>query len=172
MTALFQKIRDLCLLSAGPQDMPFSTGLVKGLLLVYALIQIIGWLMSVDIEIAIFATGLDAAVLFIFVYITLRAFQKHTRFVQTMVSFLAVGSVFQFFELPLMYVVEQARDNEAPNADIGLLLVALYSWSLAVFSRIFQQTLDIRMLSAVVLTLCYVLITLMAIQLAFPNIGQ
>jgi len=171
MLALFQKIWDLCLLSAGPQDLPFSTGLLKLLLLSYVLIQVVGWTLSVDIELAVFASALDAVILFVFVYIVLQAFQKSSRFTQTITSFLAVGSVFQLLELPLMYFIEQAHENDTPNAEVGLLLVALYSWSLAAFARIFQQSLEIKMLSAIVLTLCYVLITLMAIHLAFPNIG-
>ena len=152
--------------------MPHSRILLKILALSYVLIQLIGWLLSVDFVEGLSATLLDTVILFLFVSLVLRAFNKSGRFTQTLLSFLAVGSVFQLLELPLMYFIEQSRADEAPNAETGLLLVALYSWSLAAFARIFQQALEIRMLSAIVMTLCYVLITLMAIQLAFPNIGQ
>ncbi len=172
MAALFRKFWDICLLSAGPQDIPYSKALLKSLLLVYFLIESISWLASEDFERAVLATGLDTLILFLFIYLTLKAFNKTSRFVQVSSSFLAVGSLFQLLELPLMYMLEHARQNESAGADVGLVLIGLYSWSLAVFAHIFRQALEVRMLSAFVLTLCYVLITITAIQLAFPDIGQ
>ena len=172
MAALFRKFWDICLLSVGPQDIPYSRGLLKALLLLYFFIETISWLASEDFAWAVLVTGLDILILFLFVYLILKAFNKTSRFVQTASSFLAVGSLFQLLELPLMYMLEYGRQNESAGADVALVLIGLYSWSLAVFAHIFRQALEVRMLSAFVLTLCYVLITITAIQLAFPDIGQ
>ncbi len=172
MDALFQKVRDLCLLSADPQDMPYSLPLLKIMAMMYMTIQFVAWLLSVDAIEALLVTLLDTLVLFLFVALVLQTLNKFNRLVQTMLSLLAVGCVFQLLELPLIYFIEQSQATDTANAEIGLLLVALYGWSLLAFARIFQQALDIRMLSAIVMTLCYVVITLMAIQLVFPNIGQ
>ena len=54
---------------------------------------------------------------------------------------------------------------------MSLLLLMFVSWNLAVYAHIFRESFGIRLPAAMVLTICYVIITVVARKLFFPDLG-
>lgn len=170
MNELLKRFLNLCLLSGGPQDIPYSPILFRLLLALYLLVGCLSWMMKTSFLSALIATALDVFILLLYVYIVLINFSKLTRYIQTISALLGIGVLFQILEMPLLYYIEQTKVGETA-AEAFLVLIALYSWSLAIYAHVFQQALGSKMLVAFVLTLSYVIITLTSFQLFFPYLG-
>jgi hypothetical protein len=159
------------LLNKGPQDFPCSQVLMRLCLIVYFISGIPGLMMSASFPQAIFAMTLDVVVLLAFVYLCLQAFSKSERFIQSVISLSSIGVVFQLIVLPLLFNFDADPEVAQQMLGLSLLLLMFVSWNLAVYAHIFRESFGIRLPVAMVLTVCYIVITLLARKIFFPELA-
>jgi len=161
------------LLQKGPQDFAYSLDLMRRSLMVYFVTGLPGLMINISFEQAALAMVIDVAVLLLFVYLCLQAFAKSERFVQSVISLASIGTVFQIAVLPLLYSVNadagEAIQVTEEMLGLSVLLLLFVSWNLAVYAHVFRASFDVRLSAALLLTICYIVITMLARKLFFPE---
>lgn len=170
MNFVFKALLGNLLLNKGPQDLPYSLILMKLSLLVYFLSGLPGISISLSLPQSMLAMLLDVLVLMAFVYACLKAFNLQARFVQTIISLASVGTVFQLLPLPLLYQLQDLQEGEPIAPGVSIFLLILVSWNLAVIAHIFRASFNIRLLAAMALTICYIVISYLAKESIFPGL--
>lgn len=170
MNIFFKVLLGNLVLRKGPQDFPFSIILMRLCLLVYFITGLPGLMMTLGFETSILAMALDILVLLAFVYLCLQAFSKAERFVQTVISLASVGTVFQLIVLPLLFNFQVDPEEAQAMVGLSLLLLMFVSWNLAVYAHVFRESFGVRLPAAMVLTVCYIVITMLARKIFFPEL--
>ena len=168
MSELVKPFFYICLLSKGPQDIPYSINLFRLSLLAYLLTAVLTLTQGMALEQAISASLVDMTILLIFARICLHLFNKLGRFIQMTTALLVIGAAFQILAFPLLVSIQA---GEKGNAELSLILLLLFSWNLAVYAHIFRETFEIKTGLAFVITLVYTLISFSANQMLFPQAG-
>lgn len=158
------------LLNKGPQDLPYSQVLMKLSLLVYFLSGLPGILISLSFAQSMLAMLLDVLVLLAFVYACLRVFDLQARFVQSITALAGVGTVFQLLPLPLLYQLQGLQEGEQIAPGLSIFLLMLVSWNLAVITHVFRATFNVRLMAAMALTICYIVISYLVKETIFPGL--
>ena len=171
MSELLKRIFHICLLSKGPQDLPYSVLLMRLLLLVYFISGLLSLLTSVSVDVALLVMLVDMAILLAFSWFCLRAFRMPSRFVQMMIALTGVGSLFHLLSVPVLAQIRVASATGQVAGELSFLLLFLISWNLAVIAHIFREAFNIRLLAAFVLTLAYKVIEVSVSQILFPELG-
>lgn len=171
MNSFFSVLLGNLLLKQGPQNFPYSIVLMRLCLVVYFITGLPGLVSNVSFEQAMLAMFLDVLVLLLFVYLCLYAFSQLPRFVQSIISLASIGVVFQILVLPVIYNFNSDPKVAQDMFGLSILLLVFVSWNLAVYAHIFKAAFGVRLPAAMVLTVCYILITMMARQIIFPEIN-
>jgi len=158
------------LLNKGPQDFPCSQVLMKLSLAAYFVSGLPGLMITVDFPQAVFAMALDVVVLLVFVYLCLQAFAKSERFVQSVISLASMGTVFQLLVFPLILNFDTSPEVIQQMLGLSILMLLVVSWNLAVFAHLFKESFGVRLPAAIVLTICYILLNLLARQIFFSGL--
>jgi len=152
----FQRLFDICLLRAGPQDLPDSQALLRLALLGYV---IAGWyLLGVVAESPtavphlVADLGLGVGLLYGLLY--WRGFLN--RFRQTATAFFGCGALFTLLAALLTTGVEP---GEPPAPMAGLLLILLLPWSVAVDGHILRHALDMPLPQALAIAMLYMVVS-------------
>lgn len=158
----------ICLLSKGPQDIPYSNNLFRFGLFIYLLSGVLTLAQGMAVQQAISAALVDLAILLIFARVCLQLFRKLPRYIQMMTALLVVGAVFQILAFPLLASIQ---GSDKGNAELSLILLLLFSWNLAVYAHIFRESFEIKTGPAFIITLAYTVISFSANQILFPQVG-
>jgi len=134
----------LCLLRAGPQDMPASYGWLGASLFGYTLLSVFNVLPLYRWGDALGQAVVETAVLIAWTYGALMLAHHPQRLVQTLIAVAAAGTVMGILLTPQVYTLfrAEASGTAAPFTSFAYLLTV--AWTLAVFGRIFQHALDLR----------------------------
>ncbi|VAW65501.1 hypothetical protein MNBD_GAMMA08-2138 [hydrothermal vent metagenome] len=159
------------LLKKGPQDFPCSFVLMRLCLMVYFVTGLPRLLISVDFFQAVLIMALDIIVLLGFVYFCLRAFSKSERFTQSMTGFASVGVVFQLMVLPLLYVLNSDPEVAKTTPILPVLFLLFFSWNLTVYAHLFRESFGLRLPVAMILTICYIVISWFISTVFFPELA-
>ena len=159
------------LLKKGPQDFPFSPALMKLCLLAYFVTGIPGLMITATFPQAVFAMALDVMVLIAFVYLCLQAFSKTERFVQSVISMASMGAFFQLLVLPLIFNFDADPKIAEEMLGLSIMLLIVVSWNLAVYAHLFRESFGVRLPAAMILTVCYIVITLLVRKIFFPELA-
>lgn len=134
----------------GPQDVPYSVGLMLSVLFIDAAVRILTFNLA-DIHYAWVLILIDYFFLIGFISIALWARKFSGRFVQTFTAALAIDLIgFAFLELINLISIE--------NANLAYNLIELWSW--AVLSFIMRQAMNVSILTASLVTFAYALVFL------------
>lgn len=169
MPSLLVTLRDILLLRRGPQDLPYSRVLLA--IAVVASLLLSQWLAALQppqaqggIFSAVVGTALNLGLL----YLLLNALQRQARFVQTATAILLVDVTAAVLLLPLLHVIGPVlRVTATPGATpetvaaamngsialATLLFVAVGIWNLVVNAHILRQTLEIRLMPALLINM-------------------
>ena len=157
MPALLDALRrllDLCLLRAGPQDLPYSTGFLA----LTMLASLGAGLLAVSVMGDGRNTTVDLGITYLFtlafLYGALSARGVASRFVQTASAMFGTDALITLAALPALH----AATGEGGNRPItGLAMLALGVWNLAVLGHILRHALDTVMPVGLAVALAYVL---------------
>lgn len=159
------------LLNQGPQDFPHSKLLMRLSLLIYFVTMLPGLMVRLEFEVAVFAAVLDVFMLVLFVYLCLQAFAKSERFIQAVTALACVSFVFQLAIWPLLNILTESPGEEQV-AITYLSILGIQAWLLAVYTHIFRESFGVRLPAAMLLTVCYVVINIMAGQILLPEVSS
>ncbi len=158
-------------LNKGPQDFPCSVVLMRLCLLAYFVTGLPGLIINTSFEQAVLAMAMDLIVLLLFVYLCLQAFSKSERFIQSVISLASIGIVFQLIVLPLLYNFDANPEAAEAMLSLSILLLVFVSWNLAVYAHVFRESFGIRLPAAMVLTVSYIVITMLVRKFFFPEMN-
>lgn len=167
MAELLIRFLKICLLSQGPQDLPYSSALLRGTLLLYFVTGLFGLSPILTLEQSLPVMAVDLALLLVYSGLVLKAFKKPQRFVQMVSALAGVGAIFQLVEWPLLIKLALAEVTGPISAEIQMLWLIVVSWNLAVYSHIFRESFEIRLLSAFLLTVAFAIINIAVQQMFF-----
>lgn len=169
LKALLLRFVEICLLRAGPQDLPasmflFWASLAGYLLSGYLIVSIIGSVASSINEVVV-----DAALLMLGLRLVLRFAQHDERFLQTAIASLGTGAVLQLVALPLnQWAVAGNIDDQVAVLPV-LLVLSTMIWSVLVFGHILRHALDINFIQGVGASILFLFISLWMVNMVVPD---
>lgn len=162
------KLLEICLLRAGPQDLPAARQFLALALAGYFLVDVLILQLGFPFGAALAASLLDVLLLAAFVQIVLRIAAKPERFNQTLAALAGTGQLLGLLALPLIHATLNAE--AAGNAASGLMLarLAVLAWSLLVTGHILRHALSVSLMTAVGVAVLYSLLSVMIVSAVFP----
>ena len=171
MAELLIRFLKICLLSQGPQDLPYSSTLLRGTLLLYFVTGLLGLSSILTLEQSLPVMVVELVLLLTYAGLVLRAFNKPQRFVQMVSALAGVGAIFQLVEWHLQLLIASTRSGTQISPELSMLLLLAVSWNLAVYAHIFRESFGIRLLSAFLLTVAFAIINITVHQMLFKDLG-
>lgn len=148
MKRLLGQLLQLCLLRIGPQDLPYSPRLTRGLVLCAVGFDLLV-LRLVDPGPHALSRGLASlAFLLLLPWLLLRLRHRSSRYAQTLAAFVGSGLLFTLVFLPFAWhaaTLPPAAEGVAPAPADALIVVAamlLVGWKLAINGHIWRHALD------------------------------
>jgi hypothetical protein len=159
---------DLCLLRAGPQDLPVSQVLLwlsaGAYLLVSFLLSVSGYPPGEALLVAL----VDLGLLIAFAAALLYLWGKTERLNQTLTALAGSGALLGLIALPLVQVLFAGQEAGQVPPFIILLWFLLYGWSLLVVTHITRHALSISFPFALGIAIVYTLVAMQIIGVLFP----
>lgn len=162
---------DICLLRAGPQDLPVSRVLLglmlSGYLLVSTLVSLPGYPVATAMQIAVTDLGLLLAFAGSLLFIT----GNMARLNQTLTALAGSGVLLGLLALPLVQSLYQAQDAEQVSVAVLMFWLLLMGWSLLVVAHIIRHALSVTLPIGVGLSVLYTLVAMQLITTLFPQVN-
>lgn len=158
MQALIFRFFDICMLRAGPQDLPASVFLLR---LVLALYIIVGILLSLPVsgfERAAMEVIFETALLGILLYAILQWRGLTARFTQMFIALMGTGIILGVLMMPVVYQLVAASVSKEPALMAALVWGGLLFWSITVFAHILRHGFAIHIAYAFALAIGYMLL--------------
>ncbi|MCK4742322.1 MAG: hypothetical protein KAT25_00730 [Sulfuriflexus sp.] len=167
MQTLIFRFFDICLLRAGPQDIPASLFLLR---LVVVLSVIVGVFLNLQTEgfsQSLMISLFNVVWLTAFLYFSLQLRGKLPRFKQSIIAMMGTNVILGLLIMPFMYhlVAAEAAGESAPFA--FQLFLLLLVWDITVFAHIIRHSLDIRLGYGFVISLGYLILSWWVIEMIF-----
>ncbi len=169
MHKLLSVFLNICLLRAGPQDVPAASVVVVLAGVAYVGIGILVALVSYTPVQALLWAALDTLLLGAVAYLGLR-WRGHTRrFPQTFSALTGSGALLSLVSWPFMLMLLRLPEGDADAALPSLLIVLLMFWSIAVIAHILRHALSSSYAMGVLLALLYAIVSWNLGTLLFPQ---
>jgi hypothetical protein len=148
MMSLLRLLWRICLLRAGPEDLPYSPALTRGLVVLGVGADLIFVSVLEAGRHDLMRVALSLLLLLGLPWLLLASRGLQARYAQTLAAFAGTGVIFTFAFLPLAL---QAVDLPRPDPDVaptreqlivGWLSIGLFGWKLALNGHIWKQALD------------------------------
>lgn len=167
MQALIFRFFDICLLRAGPQDLPSSLFLLR---LVVVLSVIVGTLLNLQTEEfgqSLMISLFNVVWLTAFLYFSLQWRGKLTRFRQTVIAMMGTNVILGLLMMPFLYnlVAAEINNESAPVAFQFFLLLVV--WDITVFAHIIRHSLDIRFAYGFIISFGYLILSWTVVEMVF-----
>jgi len=160
---LIRLFLEICLLRKGPQDVPAYPLLLGLALAAYVLVGAIQAFMEEQWLEGLLQIPLQAAILLVFVWISLKAAGKMNRMQQTFTTLLATDALISTFAIPL----EVFFLANPQSAIIHLLLLLLMLWHMVVVAHILRHALSQTLVVGLGLSFVYTFFTLQVLLMLF-----
>lgn len=158
MHALIFRFFDICMLRAGPQDLPASAFLLR---VVLALNILVGILVSFPLsgfERAAMEVTFETALLGILLYAGLQWRGLTARFTQMFIALMGTGIILGVLMMPVVYQLVAASVSKEPALMTALVWAGLLFWSITVFAHILRHGFNIHFAYAFALAIGYILL--------------
>lgn len=162
---------DLCRLKAGPMDMPSSSNSLKLTLLVYFLIGIMISRIETGWDASVLTSLTDTLFMIIAIKLVLHFKGLQPRYLQTLTALAGSGIILNLMGYPLVIWLNQSDKLEQGTSIAMLFLVGLMFWSLMVIAHIFRQALDIKAVTAAIITVTYTALSLLVLGLTLSGVA-
>jgi energy-converting hydrogenase Eha subunit C len=167
---LLQRFFEICLLRAGPQDLPASRFLLWISLLAYGAVGMVMSVQNLDVARASLLVLLDTALLAALLFALLWSRGLLERYLQTMTALLGTGAILQVAALPILSWQREGLGEETISTTLmiaSLLLWIWLLWNLIVVGHILRHTLSTRLPIGVLLGLAYLFISYSVTRILF-----
>jgi len=157
MQALIFRFFDICLLRAGPQDLPSSLFLLRLVVALSIAVAVLLNLQGEGFAQALMIASFSIATLTGFIYFTLRFSNKLSRFRQTLIALLGTDVILGLLMLPFKYHLTGAELEGKTIPAIALqFILLLLVWQISVFAHIVRHSLEVRFGYGFVISFAYV----------------
>jgi hypothetical protein len=156
---IFKLYVDICLLRAGPQDLPATQSALTLSLLAYTATSIVLSVTTQSFGSAVVYGLADTLTLAVLTYTLLMVRRLPQRLTQTLSALAGTGVVIGLFALPLVLI-----QNVPP-----LLLLLITVWSLTVIGHILRHALNVSLPMGILASMGYLLASLALASLLAPS---
>ncbi len=162
---------DICLLKAGPQDIPASAWLMKLTLMFYFFIAVLSQLMEYSLLVSLAAGVAELIWLLLFVNILLSLRGFKARFNQTVTALAGTGALVSIIALPLVLLASDINPENmtAVQSGIMMLIMVVLLWILMITAHIFRHSAEVKAGAAVALTVVYTILTMVVVGAAMSG---
>ena len=164
-----QKLLALLFLKSAPQDLPFSLSYVVRLAVIYVFSGLLVLQTTLNPDDSLAGMILGLGVQYIFTFSVLRALNRSARMLQTFSAILGVGIIFNLISWPVFAILADEAAADSMRSSMSLLFLLLISWEVLVKAHIFKHALEMKMFSALALSLSLFFISVALSQLLFPG---
>jgi hypothetical protein len=168
---LLKLIVDICLLRAGPQDLPASSSLTVLAGLGYFFSSLLLFLVDARLPSALPAAGADTVLLCGFTWGMLQVRHYPERFKQTLSALAATGTLLGLCALPLIEAIVRAQAEGGDAAGVLFGWLAMLLWSFAVFGHIVRHALSVPLSFGVGLGVLFAIISVVIIRMLIPEVA-
>ena len=168
---IIHRFFDICLFKAGPADLPASRLLLQLVLLSYFLLGIVISLMDDKLSVSIFTSLADLLVMIAVIGLLLKFRGFQARFQQTLTAMAGAGCCLTIVGLPIVWWFYQIDEQHQATSFAMLLMIALVFWSLMVNAHIFRYALEIKPSTAVIITVAYTVLSIVATGLTMSGVA-
>ena len=165
------RLVEICLLRAGPQDLPATTQFLALALAGYFLVDVLILQLGFPLSAALAASLLDVLLMAAFVQILLRVVAKPERFPQTLAALAGTGQLLGLLAWPLIKGMVDAEAGADSASGLALLRLALLAWSLVVTGHIVRHAMSTSLAMGVGIAVLYNLLSIMIVSAVFPAAG-
>lgn len=159
MLNIFKLYVDMCLLRAGPQDLPATQSVLTLSLLAYTATSIVLSVTTQSFGSAVLYGLADTLTLAVLTYTLLIVRRLPQRLTQTLSALAGTGVVIGLFALPLVLI-----QNVPP-----LLLLLITVWSLTVIGHVLRHALNVSLPMGILASMGYLLASLALASLLAPS---
>ncbi len=165
------KLFEICLLRAGPQDVPGTPRFLQLMLAGYFLVDVLVAQLNFGFRDALGVSALDVLLLVAFTRLLLQGASKLERYNQTLAAMAGTGQLLGVAALPLIHGlnVAEAAGESAPL--LVLLWLAVLIWSLLVLGHILRHALSTNLMAGVGVGILYSVLTMIVVRVIFPGGG-
>lgn len=161
---------DICLLRAGPQDLPASPALVVLSAAAYFASSLLLFSIESTYGMSVVIGATDTLLLLVFTVAILRLRRVPARFRQTFSALAGTGALLGLCALPLVDIMvrTQARGSEASG--LALAWFALLLWSLSVFGHIVRHALSVPFSFGIGTGVLFAIVSVAIVKILFPGV--
>ncbi len=146
MMSLLALFRDLMLMRRGPQDLPYSPGLLGVTIFVAIAIDLLVSAALGERGGNLAQIGCSNLAQVLFPYVVLMIHKREPRFVQTATALVAIGALMTLLGFPFVLAISRIPQNAqtlTPAQALQLVFVlVLLIWSIAATARVFRHALE------------------------------
>ena len=166
MYDIIKLLFDICLFKKGPQDLPYSVGLLRALLVIYVAIRAL----MLSIHFGLLNVLLQVLVEFFlvagFIWILLYLARKPGRLYQVMSAVLGTDALISFFAPPPIATMALGQGGLL----VFLVMLALIGWHWAVTGHIIRNALEQSLSFSLGLAFLYLMGSYQVMALLFPEV--
>jgi hypothetical protein len=159
---------DICLLRAGPQELPASRELLGLSMASYTLASFLLSLPGYPLVAAGQLALMDAGLVVVFAATALYLTGKMARLTQTLTALLGTGTLLGLIALPVIQLLASGQEAGQPSLLGGMLWLLLFGWNLLVVAHIVRHALSVNFLVATGIAILYTLVAMQIINAVFP----
>lgn len=160
---------DICLLRAGPQDLPVSRVLLgltlAGYLAVSTLLSLPGYPAFTSLQIAL----VDLVLLLAFAGSVLYLTGNMARINQTLSALAGAGTLLGLIALPLVQSLYRADDAQQVSLSVLMFWLLLMGWNLLVVAHIIRHALSVILPVGIAIAVLYTLVAMQIISTLFSH---
>ena len=159
---------DICLLRAGPQDLPASRELLGLSMVSYTLASFLLSLPGYPLVAAGQLALMDAGLVVVFAATALYLTGKMARLTQTLTALSGTGTLLGLIALPVIQLLASGKESGQLALLAGMLWLLLFGWNLLVVAHIMRHALSVNFPAATGVALLYTLVAMQIINTLFP----
>ena len=168
MNLLISRFFEICLLRAGPQDLPASTVLLYVSLIIYVISGLLLSLINAELGKSLLIVTVDVFMLAGLAYLLLWIRMLTRRYVQTLTALAGSGAILELTAWPLLYWQNLSAVANSPALLIAsLLLWAWLAWNVIVVAHILRHTLTTSFFNGTLLSVLYMFVSVSVIRIVF-----
>ena len=168
MGALIHPFIRICLLRMKPQDLPASGTLLALVLVSHTLVGVAVAAVNLRFGQAVAAGVIDTALMCALTagLLMLRTLRERT--VQTLTALAGAGTVIGLLAWPVSLWLHGAHEANEPSPVLGVLLLAVLGWSLAVSAHILRHALSAPFYIGLLISIAFYWISIRVLSSLFP----